>query len=107
MILIAYGSQRRSGNVSTVRVRRRRRGSNVSAMGMLYLMFEMEDSDSEDERWDVRELEEATKAHCLLLPHVLPNDDFAKQFAVVYDDWDVEGLDGKRNMRPCNSMMSN
>ena len=107
VILIAYGSQRRSGNVSTVRVRRRQRGSNVSAMGMLYLMFEMEDSDSEDERWDVRELEEATKAHCLLLPHVLPNDDFAKQFAVVYDDWDVEGLDGKRNMRPCNSMMSN
>ena len=39
--------------------------------------------------------------------YVLPNDDFAKQFAVVYNDWDVEGLNGKRNMRPCNSMMSN
>jgi hypothetical protein len=35
VILIAYGSQRRSGKVSTVTVRRRRHGVNVTAMGVL------------------------------------------------------------------------
>ena len=106
VILIAYGSQRRSGHVSTVRVRRRQRGINISAMGMLYLMFELGDTDAEDKERDILGSEKETKAHCLLLPYVLPNNNFAKQFAVVYDDWDVEGLSGKRNTKPCNSMMS-
>ena len=106
VILIAHGSQQRSGRVSTAKVRRGRRGINVSAMGMLYLMFKLGDTDAEDKEWDVLGLEKETKTHCLLLPYMFPNDNFAKQLAVVYDDWDVEGLSGKRNTKPCNSMMS-
>ena len=106
VIRVVLGSHRRSGRASTVTVHWRQRGVNVTAMGLVYLMLEMEENLEGDEVMDIEELETATKAHCLLLPYVLPRVDFAKQFAVVYDDWDVEGLNGKRNMRPCNNMLS-
>jgi len=69
-------------------------------------MFEMEDDEVKDNRLNIDELESTTKAHCLLLPYVIPNVAFAKQFAVVYDDWDVEGLSGKQCMRPCNTVLN-
>ena len=78
-------------------LRRCRRGVRITAMGMVYLMFEMDKNDVEDDRLNIPELESMNKTHCLLLPYVLHNVAFVKQFAVVYDDWDMEGLNGKRN----------
>ena len=40
----------------------------------------------EDEAVSIEELQSMTKAHCLLLPYVLSNVVFPKQFAAVYDD---------------------
>ena len=52
VILVACGSQQRSEHLSTIMVRLCRRGVNVSAMGLVYLVLEREDNDAEDEGWD-------------------------------------------------------
>ena len=65
-------------------------------------------NDIEHEEQTATKLEERILAHCLLLSYVLPNKTFNKQFAVVYDDWDVGCLRiPKKEMTPCNKVLRN
>ena len=96
VIQVAYGSQQRSGHVSTATLHWWRRGANITAMRMVYLMFDLGENRVEVESLSIEELQSISKAHCLLLPYVLSNIAFAKQFPVVYDDWDAEKMNEKQ-----------
>ena len=62
----------------------------------------------EHEEETVTKFEERIVAHCLLLPYVLSDKIFNKQFAVVYDDWDVGCLSiPKKEMPLCNQVLRN
>ena len=55
----------------------------------------------------VASLEERILSHCLLLPYVMPNENFEKQFALVYADWDVGSLHNpKQQMNPCATVLT-
>ena len=79
----------------------------MTAMGMLDVLFSMEEKDKDATDLSIEDLQRMTTAHCLLLPYVLPNVSFAKRFAVVYDNWDMEGMNGKTSMTPCNTILNN
>ena len=70
-------------------------------MGLEDSNFELVTNKIEREEETVTKLEDRILAHCLLLPYVLLNKTFNKQFAVVYDDWDVGCLRVPK-MTPCN-----
>ena len=61
-------------------------------MGLEYSKFELVTNEIEHEEETVTKLKERILAHCLLLSYVSPNKTFEKQFAVVYDDWDIGWL---------------
>ena len=52
--------------------------TSITVMGMVYLMFGLEEDNMGDEELNVEELESMAKVHCLLLPCILPNIPFAK-----------------------------
>ena len=107
VILVAYGSQQRSGYVNTAMVGGCRSGVNVTEMGTLYILFDLEEKTMNDTDLRIEELQRMTKVHCLLLPFVFPNVAFAKQFGVVYGNWGVDGINGKTSMTPCNTILNN
>ena len=77
-IQITYGSRQRSRHVNTAMVAWRCLGISITTMGMVYLMFDLEEDNMGDEELNVEELESMAKVHCLLLPCILPNIPFAK-----------------------------
>ena len=76
-IQIMHGSHQRSGHINTATVAWRCPGTDISAMEMVYLMFDLEEDNTGDEELNVEELESMGKVHCLLLPYILPNIPFA------------------------------
>ena len=57
---------------------------------------------------NLKTMEDNIRSYCLLLPYLLPGTDYKKQIAIVFNDWDVMSIDGKKvEMRPCKYVFDN
>ena len=83
---MVYGGHQRSGLAATAKLIRRLGDGAKLAIRLEYSKFELVTNENKHEEEKVTKLEVRILVHCLLLPYVLPNKTFKKQFAVVYDD---------------------
>ena len=105
-LVVAFGSHRRSGLVSLAKITQVDGKKDIASLGLAYTTYVM--SLEKDCMVDVslEKIEQQTTSHCLLLPYMLPNKSFEKQFAIVYDDWDTGSFDGtKSKVKPCPNVL--
>lgn len=107
-LMIAYESQRQSGLVSLASVTRTDETEGTSSMGLTYVSYDLEREECCEECMCLKRMEENIRSYCLMLPYLLPRKDFRKQIAIVFNDWDVMSIDGKKvEMRPCKNVFHN
>ena len=93
--------------MTTAKLRKNDNKNAVEAMGIEYCEFDIVTNQEEHKEESVASLEERILSHCLLLPYVMPNENFEKQFALVYADWDVGSLHNpKQQMNPCATVLT-
>ena len=93
--------------MSTAKLCRNGNANAITTMGIKYCEFNLMTNKDGHKEESVTKLEERILAHCLLLPYVMPNENFEKQFALVYADWDVGSLHNpKQQMNPCATVLT-
>ena len=95
-IMIVYGERRRSGLMSCIGITRLNMGVARKYVGLTFVKCQLDDTSNIPEDVDVKTLENKMKHYCTMLP-LLDDGDFANEFVIVYDDWDV----GDKNFREC------
>ena len=94
--------------MTTAKLRKNDNKNMVEAMGIEYCEFDIVTNQEEHKEESVASLEERILSHCLVLPYVMPNENFEKKFALVYADWDVGSLHNlKQQMNPCATVLTN
>lgn len=107
-LMIAYGLKRRSGMVSLASVTRSNETEGTSSIGLTYVSYDLQGEECCEEHVNLKTMEDNIRSYCLLLPYLLPGTDYKKQIAIVFNDWDVMSIDGKKvEMRPCKHVFVN
>ena len=107
-IMIAFGSKRRSGEVSLAAVTRANDRHITSSIGLPYARYVLQTEEDCAEGLNLKMVEDNIRTYCLLLPYLHPGKDFNMQMAVVFSDWDVMSHNGdKVAMRPSKHVFDN
>ena len=85
-LVVCYGDQNRSGITNCVELRRVHKGYSKKCMGLHYVKFSLDYCITENVC--KKAMEETVSNYMLMLP-LIEDGNFAQQFTVVFDDWDV------------------
>ena len=86
--MIAYGGRRRSGFMNCIGITRLNKGSSRKCVGLAYVSCDLDDVNNLLTDVNVSAIEIRMEHYCLMLP-LIDDGNFDKEFAIIYDDWDV------------------